>query len=73
MQRFEGAKRVNVQFSLRTLMLITALAPPAIALIWFTWWILAILLLVMGVMALHLLLCLALANLCGRFVGSLMG
>lgn len=64
---------MSIQFSLRTLLLITSLAPPAIALIWFTWWILLIALLVMGAMALHLLLCLAIANLCGRFVASLMG
>jgi hypothetical protein len=54
-------------------MLMVAIAPPLIAFVWFSWWILLIALLVGGAMAIHLLICLAIANLCGRFVASLMG
>jgi hypothetical protein len=64
---------VNVQFSLRTLMLMTAIGPPVIAFVWLAWWVLLIALLVAAAMAIHLLICLAIANLCGRFVASLMG
>jgi hypothetical protein len=61
------------RYSLRTLMLLTAFAPPAIAFVWLSWWILLITLVVAAAMAIHLIICLAIANLCGRFVASLMG
>lgn len=63
-----------MRYSLRTLVLLTAVGPPGIALIWFAWWPLLILVLCLAALVLWVAGGLAFCRLVAELlVGSLMG
>lgn len=62
-----------MRYRLRTLMILTAIGPPVISLVWHTWALLLLFLVLAAALAVWYLVAWLLARVCAEFVASLMG
>lgn len=62
-----------MRYSLKTLLILMTVMPPAIAFVWFAWGLLLTLGAIALLLALWIFVSYALARLCGEFMGSTMG